>query len=103
MRSDPARIRTISPATARRLAVHAQRLSGPRPASVQGPAGLLDVIRSIRCVQLDPIGIVARSHFLVPFSRLGTYPTGAWDTLLWEERSVFEYWAHSASIVLTED
>ncbi len=61
------------------------------------------MIRSIRCVQLDPIGIVARSHLLVPFSRLGPYPTNAYDTLLWDERSVFEYWAHSAAIVLTED
>jgi uncharacterized protein YcaQ len=61
------------------------------------------VIRSIRCVQLDPIGIVARSHLLVAFSRLGPYPTDAWDRLLWDERSVFEYWAHSAAIVLTED
>jgi len=61
------------------------------------------MIRSIRCVQLDPIAAVARSHLLVPFSRLGPYPIEAFDTLLWEERSVFEYWAHSAAIVLTED
>src|SRR5690349_20946938 len=103
MRSDTSAMRTISPATARRLAIHAQRLSGPRRTAAPGPAELLDVISSIRCVQLDPIGAVARSHLLVPFSRLGPYPATAWDTLLWEERSVFEYWAHSAAIVLTED
>jgi uncharacterized protein len=95
--------RTISARTARRLAVAAQRLSGRAPADTPGPMELLDVIRSIRCVQLDPIGVVARSHLLVPFSRLGPYPREAFDTLLWQERSVFEYWAHVASIVLTED
>ena len=103
MSSAPHRARTISPATARRLAVRAQRLSGHPADRVPGAADLLDVIRSIRCVQLDPIGVVARSHLLVPFSRLGPYPIEAFDTLLWEERSVFEYWAHSAAIVLTED
>jgi len=103
MRSDTSATRTISPATARRLAIHAQRLSDPTRIGVPEPADLLGVIRSIRCVQLDPIGAVARSHLLVPFSRLGPYPVVAWDTLLWDERSVFEYWAHSAAIVLTED
>ena len=103
MSADASSVRTIAPSTARRLAVHAQRLSGPAPTVVPGPSDVLEVLRSIRCVQLDPIGVVARSHLLVPFSRLGPYPTEAYDTLLWQERSVFEYWAHSAAIVLTED
>jgi uncharacterized protein YcaQ len=97
--------RTISPTLARRLAVTKQRLAGPcaEPESRPDAARILDVVRGLGCVQLDPISAVARSHLLVLWSRLGPYDTGELDRLLWEERSLFEYWAHAASIVLTED
>ncbi len=92
---------TITPAIARRLAVTAQRLAGlPTPPD---SAGMLDVARTIGCLQLDPISAVARSHMLVMFSRVGLYNLAHLDTLLWKDRSLFEYWAHAASIVLTED
>lgn len=86
---------------ARRLAVTRQRLAGPpAPPTVEG---LLEVARALRCLQLDPISAVARSHLLVLWSRVGPYPLEALDHLLWTERSLFEYWAHAASIVLAED
>src|SRR5262245_8688755 len=94
-------VRTISPTTARRLAIARQRLSGPLPAA--NPASMLDVVRDIGCLQLDPTSAVARSHMLVLFSRLGAYDCIDLDQLLWEDRSLFEYWAHAASSVLTED
>lgn len=93
--------RLISPTTARRLAILTQRLAGPRPSS--DPAGILQLVRELGCLQLDPISVVARSHQIVLFSRLGSYSQSALDTLLWKDRSLFEYWAHAASIVLTED
>ena len=96
-----AAIREIDLSTARRLAVAAQRLSGPAPRS--SPARALDVIRSIRCVQLDPISVVARSPLLVLRSRLDGFDPKHLDRLLWRDRSLYEYWAHAASIVLTED
>jgi len=37
------------------------------------------------------------------FSRLGRYDPAELNRLLWDERCLFEYWAHCASIVLTED
>jgi uncharacterized protein YcaQ len=46
---------------------------------------------------------VARSHLLVLWSRLGGYSPADLDRLIYEERRLFEYWAHVASIVLTED
>ncbi len=92
---------SLTPTLARRLAVTKQRLAGPRPAP--GPEGLLEVARDLGCVQLDPISAVDRSHRLVWRSRLGNYETAHLDQVVWQERRLFEYWAHQASLVLTED
>ena len=94
-------MRTISFQTARRLFILRQRLNDPDPAN--DAAGILDVVRDLGCLQLDPISAVARSHQLVVRSRVGNYDLAALDQLLWNDRSLFEYWAHMASIVLTED
>ena len=94
-------VRTIDLGTARRLAIAKQRLSGRAPRS--SPATVLGVVRDIRCVQLDPISVVARSPLLVLRSRLPSFRPEHLDRLLWRDRSLFEYWAHAASIVLSED
>lgn len=88
---------TITSETARQLVITRQHLSG------DAPPAMLDIIRDLGCLQLDPISAVARSHQLVLWSRLGNYDLSDLGTLLWEDRSLFEYWAHVASIVLTED
>src|SRR5918992_6415747 len=93
--------RTISMDTARRMAVVAQRLDGPPKET--GKAAIMDCIRQVRCLQLDPTSAVARSHQLVVRSRLGNYETSQLDELCYSDRELFEYWAHAASIVLTED
>ncbi|MEU0240710.1 crosslink repair DNA glycosylase YcaQ family protein [Nocardiopsis sp. NPDC006198] len=87
--------------TVRRLAITRQRLAGPRPAA--DADGLREVLRALRCLQLDPVAVVARSHLLVLWSRVGRFDRADLDALLWDERWLFEYWAHAASIVLTED
>jgi len=94
-------MRSITPTIARRLVVSRQRLAGVYPQA--GTAAMLDVIRDLGCLQLDPISAVSRSHTLVLRSRLGAYDRADLDRLLWQERSLFEFWAHAASIVLTED
>lgn len=63
----------------------------------------MEVVRDLGCLQLDPISAVARSQLLVLWSRLGEYSPDDLDWLVYEERQLFEYWAHVASIVLTED
>jgi len=93
-------VRTISATTARRLTITRQRLAGPR--GKPNADGILDVVRDLGCLQLDPISAVAPSHQLVVFSRVGPYQRKHLDTLLWEERRLFEAWAHAASIVVTE-
>jgi uncharacterized protein YcaQ len=92
---------TLTPTQARRLAITRQRLAGPAPGG--GPAEMLELVREIGCLQLDPISVVARSHLLVLFSRLGAYDPSTLDELMWQDRQLFEYWAHCASIVPTSD
>lgn len=87
---------------ARRLATARQRLSGPRPKPVTTD-DIHELVRAIGCLQLDPTAIVARNHLLVLFSRLGPFDQKLVDTLLWDERRLYEYWAHQASIVPIED
>jgi hypothetical protein len=92
---------TLDPTTLRRLAITRQRLAGPRPPA--DSQGISELFRDLRCIQIDPIRAVERTHYLVPFSRIGPYDRAALDRLIYQERVVFEYWAHAASIVLTED
>ena len=76
--------RKVTDEQARRLAVRAQALDG-------SPRGVLDTIRRLGFLQMDPIATVATPQQLVLFSRLGPYDAAELDRLLWEERKLFEY------------
>jgi len=93
--------RTVTPTTARRLAIAAQGLAAPPPKPTQ--ENMLALLRQLRCLQLDPIRAVERTQYLVLWSRLGAYNRDHFHELVYEQRHLFEYWAHCASIVLTED
>lgn len=93
--------RTITLTNLRRLNIARQHLAGEHLPAGHEP--MLQLVRNIGCLQLDPTNAVARSHLLVLWSRLGKYDPAHLDHLLWHDRSLFEYWAHAASIVLTED
>jgi uncharacterized protein YcaQ len=94
--------RTRDPALVRRLAVSRQRLTGPLPAAA-GPEDIMSVAADLGSLQLDPISVVARSHLLVLWSRLGRYDPADVEDLLWRERRLFEYWTHAAAIVCMDD
>jgi uncharacterized protein YcaQ len=96
----PPALRTLDPELARRLFVSRQRLAGAPPA---GPEGIMAVATDLASLQLDPISVVARSHLLVLWSRLGAFDRAGLETLLWGERRLFEYWATAAAIVCTDD
>ena len=85
---------------ARRLAVRSQHLAGARAPGIDG---MRHVLRWLRVLQLDPVNVVARNQLFVLWSRLGGFDRADLDTLLWQQRWLFEFWAHAASIVLTED
>lgn len=93
--------RSVTLSSARRLALARQCLAAPRPPSTS--EGIMKVMRNIRYVQIDPMNIVAPSHLLVLWSRLGSYNKKHLDTLLRTEKQLFEDWAQATSIVLTED
>lgn len=91
----------ITPTQARRLAITKQRLAGPRPEPT--PDGIIELVRDLGCLQIDPIRAVERTQYLVLWSRLGQYDHEHLHTALWKEKRLFEYWAHAASIVLTDN
>jgi uncharacterized protein YcaQ len=79
---------------ARSLHLAAQGLLAPPPR----PATREDVrlaIARMQLLQIDTIHVVARSPYLVLFSRLGAYEPRWLDELL-EAGAVFECWAHEA-------
>ena len=91
---------TLTDTEARRLAVAVQRLAGPRVEASK--AGLLELLRQLNCVQIDPIRAVERTQLLALWSRMGAFDP-SWLDDLQEERQIIEAWAHCASFVLTED
>ena len=76
--------RVVTPEQARRIAVRAQLLDG-------SAKSVLDTVRRLGFLQMDPIATVATPQELVLFSRLGPFDPAVLDRLLWKERKLFEY------------
>ena len=70
---------------ARRIAVRAQLLDG-------SATNVLDTVRRLGYLQIDPISTVAPPQQLVLWSRLGrAFDAAELDRLLWEERALVEW------------
>jgi uncharacterized protein YcaQ len=69
---------------ARRIAVRAQGLDG-------SASGVLETVRRLGFLQVDPISVVAPPQQLVLWSRLGPWDPAELDRLLWEERQLVEW------------
>jgi uncharacterized protein len=78
-------VHRLTKAQARRVAVRAQLLDAPRPTD------LLEVVRRLTLLQIDPTAAVAPSADLVLWSRLGSsYQPAQLKAALEDERSLFE-------------
>ncbi len=91
----------LSHTAAQALMVAAQGLHR-RPERAATKADILETIRRMNVLQIDTIHVVARSPYLVLWSRLGDYPP-IWLTDLLAEGALFEYWAHEACFLPIED
>lgn len=91
----------LSHAQAQAIMIAAQGL-GRRPRRVANKSDVLQMIRRMSVLQIDTIHIVARSPYLVLWSRLGDYEP-AWLNELLAEGKIFEYWSHEASFLPIED
>lgn len=90
----------ISREHARAIAIGATGLDR-RPEAVD-KAAVLETLRKIAVLQIDTIHVVARSPYLVLWSRLGAYDPAWFDELQYPDGQLFEYWAHAASFVPIE-
>jgi uncharacterized protein YcaQ len=91
----------LSHAEAQAVMIAAQGLSR-RPRRVANKRDVLQMIRRMSVLQIDTIHIVARSPYLVLWSRLGDYESAWLDELL-AEGKIFEYWSHEACFLPIED
>lgn len=66
------------------------------------PQALRQCIQRMQLLQIDTIQVVARSPYLVLFSRLGAYPP-AWLDAALASGQLFETWAHEACFAPVED
>ncbi|SCK63067.1 hypothetical protein YW7DRAFT_06963 [Streptomyces sp. AmelKG-E11A] len=94
----------LSADEARRIALRAQGFLG----APDRRGGVRGVLRHLGAVQLDTISVLARSHELIPYARLGAVGRPAVDRAYWTPTAggaphAFEYWSHAACILPVEE
>ncbi|WP_246006832.1 winged helix-turn-helix domain-containing protein [Actinomadura pelletieri] len=92
----------LSADEARRLQLRAQGFLG-----AWRKGGVAAMLGRLGAVQLDTISVLARSHELVSYARLGPVGRDTIETAYWGNgaagNGTFEYWAHAASILPIAD
>ena len=92
----------LSADEARRGSLWAQGLLGaartPRSPAARETA-VLGMLEHLGAVQLDTISVLARSHELVAYARLGAIGRDAVESAYWNGETAFEYWSHAACIL----
>ena len=92
---------TLSAAEARLMTLRAQGFIGTDVRRGGVPA----MLRRLGGVQLDTISVLARSHELVAYARLGAMSRDRIERAYWHPRQpgAFEYWSHAACILPIEE
>ena len=67
--------------------------------------GVPGMLRRLGAVQLDTISVLARSHELVAYARLGAIGRSKVEQAYWHQRrpGAFEYWSHAACVLPIEE
>ncbi|MEU9556930.1 winged helix-turn-helix domain-containing protein [Streptomyces fumanus] len=99
MTTFPRPVTELSADEARRIALRAQGLLG----APDRRAGVRGVLRALGAVQLDTISVLARSHELVPYARLGAVGRRTVEDAYWTGTHAFEYWSHAACVLPIEE
>ena len=94
---------TLTPDEARRMTLHAQGFLGATSWN-RSQAGVAAMLRRVGAVQLDTISVLARSHELVAYARLGPVGRQQIEQAYWHatKPAAFEYWAHAACVLPIE-
>jgi uncharacterized protein len=87
---------------ARRLAIAAQGLAGPRPTATPDRRHLRRMLQHTQLLQIDSVNVLMRAHYLPGWSRLGDYDRDLVDRMAFKHRELFEYWGHEASLLPVE-
>ncbi|MET3919669.1 crosslink repair DNA glycosylase YcaQ family protein [Arthrobacter sp. UYEF20] len=91
---------SLSLKQARRIALAAQGLDKMRPAGPVTARAVGRTFARLHLVQIDSVNVLARSHYLPFFSRLGNYDRGILNRMAGSHpRRMMEYWAHEASFI----
>lgn len=93
-------LKTFSIDDARKIALSAQGFTEPRPSN--DSVSLADferVMRRLNIVQVDSVNVLIRAQYMPFFSRLGPYPLEMLHRYAYEERNVYEYSVHEASLI----
>jgi hypothetical protein len=96
----PAAEVTLSPDDVRRMTLRAQGFLGATSWH-RSRAGVTAMLGRVGAVQLDTISVLARSHELVPYARLGPVSRQVIEQAYWHASrpAAFEYWAHAACVL----
>jgi len=64
---------------------------------------LIEVLRHLGCIQVDPLGKAGKSHEIALFNRTTQFSRVLLQDTLYKERTVFEYWLQLYSIIPIEN
>lgn len=93
---------TTSLEAAKKLIVHKQFLAGNTPEGSFNDK-LKAILRNIGYIQWDPVTVVAPSHLISIWSRIGKFDWSELDKIMWHDKEVLFQWTPIAWLVLAED